>query len=170
MRDQDQRAGERPDDLLQARLAGQVEVVVRLVEQQQVGPRDEAAGQPDHLALPAAEERHRALVQLGGQPEALQVAARLVAQARPARLLVALQQRGLALQRAAHPLQAGAVLQGIDGAATAHEAHHLGIAVERDQPNEVAERQRAQDEPLGLKLHELVPPGSQAMTAESTNR
>jgi len=39
-----------------------------------------------------------------------------------------------------------------------------------DLQREVAERQRAQDEPLGLELHELVPPGSQAMTAESTNR
>ena len=51
VRDDHHRAGEVAHDGFQEGLAGQVEVVVRLVQQQQVGPAEQAARQVGQLAL-----------------------------------------------------------------------------------------------------------------------
>ena len=61
VRDQHYSAAKRADDRLQQRLALHIQMVVGLVEQQQVGLADQAARQPHKLALPAAEQSHRAL-------------------------------------------------------------------------------------------------------------
>jgi hypothetical protein len=59
--DDHHRAGVLVDQALQVGLAGQVQVVVGLVQQQHVGAGQDQAGQADQLLLPAGEALHRSV-------------------------------------------------------------------------------------------------------------
>ncbi len=64
MRDNDDASPVPVDETLQKGLASQVQVVVRLVEQEEVGLGDQQLGQADQLLLAATERLHRK-IQIG---------------------------------------------------------------------------------------------------------
>ncbi len=57
------------DQLLQVALAGQVQVVIRLVQQQHRRAQQQQARQPDQLLLPTGEQRQGFVQVAFGQPQ-----------------------------------------------------------------------------------------------------
>ncbi len=85
-----------------ARLPFQVQVVVRLVEQEQVGRPHDQPRQPDQLRLPAAEHAHRLLERFLAQPQVTQRRTHPVLVGQPARRFVLVQETGVLVH---HPRQ-----------------------------------------------------------------
>src|SRR4051812_20480641 len=92
-------------ELLDDPAALDVEVRLRLVEQQDVGPEDEARGERDELALAAAQRGHRALEVAVGEAELAQMADRVALEAVGPGRLPLLEQARVALEHALHPVE-----------------------------------------------------------------
>ena len=102
--DDEHRAVEVLDELLDDPPASDVEVGLGLVEQQHVGRLHEAGGERDELALAAAERARGPVEVLLGEPEIAQVTDGVAAGGVGAE---ALDQGGLALEHAAHAVEVG---------------------------------------------------------------
>ncbi len=98
MRDDDDRARELAEEPLEDLLAREVQVVVRLVEQQEIRIGDEACREADELPLPAGQHRQRSLPLVLGDPEIAQEAGRAIPQAWAAGALEAVQEPLLVLE------------------------------------------------------------------------
>ena len=105
MGDDEHGALELAHELLDDPAALDVEVRLRLVEEQDVGPEDEARGERDELALAAAERGCRALEVAVGEAEVAQVADRVALEALGAERLALLEQARVALEHALHPVE-----------------------------------------------------------------
>ena len=102
--DDEHRAVEVLDELLDDPPAGDVEVGLGLVEQQHVGRLDQARGERDELALAAAERARGAVEVLLGEAEVAQVADGVATRGVAGQ---ALDERGLALEHAPHAVEVG---------------------------------------------------------------
>src|SRR4051812_21828916 len=101
--DDQHRTREARHELLDRPPARDVEVRLRLVEQQHVGRAHEAGRERDELALAAAEPRGRALEVRIAEPEVAQMADRVALEPVGAERVALLEQPRVALEHAGHP-------------------------------------------------------------------
>lgn len=100
MRNDHHPTGVAADSLFEEYLSGYIQVVIRLVQQQQIRPGDQQLGQANQLLLPTAQRRNRQLQLVFSKAQAEQGSAHLANVAWPTNAGVFLKQLGLLIDLA----------------------------------------------------------------------